>query len=76
MFAVLSIASLFEKKEGNECRAHDYFVLSRVALTFDTPVTTTTVMSVQAMVSSCNIFTGVLKLKLLEVLHGSVSGNA
>ncbi|KZV74090.1 hypothetical protein PENSPDRAFT_749588, partial [Peniophora sp. CONT] len=49
LFAVLSIASLYEKKEGAECRAHDYFVLSRVALTFDTPVTTTTVMSVQAM---------------------------
>ena len=76
MFAVLSIASLFEKKEGNECRAHDYFVLSRVALTFDTPVTTTTVMSVQAMVSPCSIFTRASKLKRLEVLHGSVFGDA
>ncbi|KAI0053463.1 hypothetical protein FA95DRAFT_1481722 [Auriscalpium vulgare] len=49
LFIILGISHLFEPGPNTVVDAHEYFVLSRVALTFDSPITTTTVTSVQTM---------------------------
>lgn len=76
LFAILCIGRLFEKSDQAVCRAHDFFVLSRVALTFDTPVTTTTVMSVQAMASASALSLSILATKVRIGVYGSVPGDA
>ncbi len=50
LFIVLALAKLLYGEENYTVDSQDYFVLSRVALTFDSPVTTTTVTAVQTIV--------------------------
>ncbi|KAI0066532.1 hypothetical protein BV25DRAFT_1988290 [Artomyces pyxidatus] len=50
LFVIMAIAKLFTTGANYSVDAHDYFVLSRVSLTFDSPIITTTVTSVQTMV--------------------------
>jgi hypothetical protein len=47
---VLALSKLLYGEENYTVDSQDYFVLSRVALTFDSPVTTTTVTAVQTIV--------------------------
>ncbi|KAI0029497.1 fungal-specific transcription factor domain-containing protein [Vararia minispora EC-137] len=49
LFIVCAISKLLLRGPDHDVEAFEFFVLSRVALTFDSPITTTTVMSVQAM---------------------------
>lgn len=50
LFVVLALSKLLYGEENYTVDSQDYFVLSRVALTFDSPVTTTTVTAVQTIV--------------------------
>lgn len=50
LFIVLALSKLLYGEENYTVDSQDYFVLSRVALTFDSPVTTTTVTAVQTIV--------------------------
>jgi hypothetical protein len=47
---VLALSRLLYGEDNYAVESQDYFVLSRVALTLDTPVTTTTVTAVQTIV--------------------------
>ncbi|KAI9455936.1 hypothetical protein BJY52DRAFT_1121559, partial [Lactarius psammicola] len=50
LFIVLALSKLLYGEENYTVDSQDYFVLSRVALTFDSPVATTTVTAVQTIV--------------------------
>jgi len=50
LFIVLALSRLLYGKDNYTVESQDYFVLSRVALTLGSPVTTTTVTAVQAIV--------------------------
>jgi len=50
LFIVLALSRLLYGKDNYTVESQDYFVLSRVALTLDSPVTTTTVTAVQTIV--------------------------
>jgi hypothetical protein len=49
---VLALSRLLYGEDNYTVESQDYFVLSRVALTLDSPVMTTTVTAVQAIVSN------------------------
>jgi hypothetical protein len=50
LFIVLALSRLLYGEDNYTVESQDYFALSRVALTLDSPVTTTTVTAVQAIV--------------------------
>jgi hypothetical protein len=50
LFIVLALSRLLYGEDNYTVDSQDYFVLSRVALTLDSPVTTTTVTAVQTVV--------------------------
>jgi hypothetical protein len=50
LFIVLALSRLLYGEDNYAVDSQDYFVLSRVALTLDSPVTTTTVTAVQTIV--------------------------
>ncbi|KAH9957554.1 fungal-specific transcription factor domain-containing protein [Lactifluus volemus] len=50
LFIVLALSRLLYGENNDTVDSHDYFVLSRVALTLDSPVATTTVTAVQTIV--------------------------
>ena len=50
LFIVLALSRLLYGEDNYTVESQDYFVLSRVALTLGSPVTTTTVTAVQAIV--------------------------
>jgi hypothetical protein len=52
LFIVLALSRLLYGEDNYTVESQDYFVLSRVALTLDSPVMTTTVTAVQAIVSN------------------------
>ena len=52
LFIVLALSRLLYGEDNYTVESQDYFVLSRVALTLDSPVITTTVTAVQAIVSN------------------------
>jgi hypothetical protein len=72
LFIVLALSKLLYGEENYTVDSQDYFVLSRVALTFDSPVTTTTVTAVQTIVRGF-LETGCGALSHAG-LHGGVPG--
>lgn len=52
LFIVLALSRLLYGEDNYTVESQDYFMLSRVALTLDSPVMTTTVTAVQAIVSN------------------------
>ncbi|KAI0319542.1 fungal-specific transcription factor domain-containing protein [Amylostereum chailletii] len=49
LFITIAITKLLVPASKDDVEAYEFFVLARVALTFDSPIVTTTVMSVQVM---------------------------
>ena len=51
LFIVFALAKQYDTTTADyHIEAYDYFVLSRVVLLFDSPITSTTVLAVQVMV--------------------------
>jgi hypothetical protein len=72
LFIVLALSRLLYGNDNYTVDSQDYFVLSRVALTLDSPVATTTVTAVQTIVRRFfNAACGVLSR---AGLHGRVFG--
>ena len=72
LFIVLALSKLLYGETNYTVDSQDYFVLSRVALTFDSPVTTTTVTAVQTIVRS--FFETASGALSQAGLHGRVPG--
>ena len=68
LFIVLALSRLLYGENNYAVESHDYFVLSRVALTLDSPVTTTTVTAVQTIVRG--LLTVTYKILSNTGLHG------
>ena len=65
---MLALSRLLYGENNYAVESHDYFVLSRVALTLDSPVTTTTVTAVQTIVRG--LLTVTYKVLSNTGLHG------
>lgn len=72
LFIVLALSRLLYGEDNYTVESQDYFVLSRVALTLGSPVTTTTVTAVQAIVR--NLLLVVSRVLTSPGLHGRVLG--
>lgn len=72
LFIVLALSRLLYGEDNYTVDSQDYFVLSRVALTLDSPVTTTTVTAVQTVVRG--LLTVAYEALSITGLHGRVLG--
>ena len=69
---MLALSRLLYGEDNYAVESQDYFMLSRVALTLDSPVTSTTVTSVQTIVRG--LFTVTYEVSSNTGLHGGVLG--
>ncbi len=60
LYIVLALSRLLYGEDNYTVESQDYFMLSRVALTLDSPVTTTTVTAVQTIV--CGLLTCYMRI--------------
>jgi hypothetical protein len=70
LFIVLALSRLLYGEDNYTVESQDYFVLSRVALTLDSPMVTTTVTAVQTIV--CGFTHHYLQFLSNTGLHGRV----